>query len=212
MSDSPMDILTPPRRSWWKTVALSAALFASGVVIGVGLTLMGIRNRLDEFRSRPDLLSQRMVQRMEHDLGLTSRQTEEIRKIFDASREEADAMRQRNRAQAQAFFREFQNKVAQVLTPSQQKEWEEWFRKARDRAMQHRPGDRDEKRGDKPGENRGFRDGPPPGDRRDGPPPPPNFESEIGPPPPGIPEHHFAPKPGDDAVRPDDVAPPPQDR
>jgi len=179
--------LNPPRRALWKTLALSGALLMSGVIIGVGLTLIGIRHRLDDFRSRPDLLSQRMVQRMSKDLQLTDKQTDEIKKIFASTREEADAMRQRNRAQAQAFFREFQNKVAQVLTPSQQKEWEVWFRQARERAFHNRPGgpqgDRDERKGERPGPDRGF------GDRtqRNG-----DSSESIGPPPVGIPERAFA--------------------
>ncbi len=185
--NTPESPLPVPRRSVWKTVALGTVLLLCGMFIGSGLTLIGIKRRVDEFRARPDLLSERMVDRMDAELELTDKQTEEIRKIFGEARRESAQMRERGRAQAQAFFRDFQGKVSQVLTPSQQSEWEEWFRKARGRAMRERSGgprdkDNDGKRGDGPPE-RGFGDRP----RGD------ELPSVLGPPPEGIPERHFAP-------------------
>ena len=171
--------LPAPRRYVWKTVALSTVLVLCGMFIGSGLTLMAINRRVDEFRARPELVSERMVERMQADLELTEKQTEEIRKIFGDARRDAGQMRERNRAQAQAFFRDFQGKVSQVLTPSQQAEWEEWFRKARGRAIRDRHEDKHDRR-----EPRGA-----PDDRfrHDGTTSPPERElhrSGDGPPPP----------------------------
>lgn len=179
--------LPPPRRSWARSVVLGTVLLLCGTVIGSGLTLVALKRRADEFRARPDLLSTRMLERMQADLDLTAKQKVEIEKIFADARKDASEARRRNQAQAQAFFREFQNKVAQVLTPSQQKEWEDWFRKARERAMRNRPGgppgDHGEKKGDRT--NRGFREPATPSDA----------EAPLAPPPQGIPERHFAPDP-----------------
>jgi hypothetical protein len=183
---------------------MSAVLVLCGIFIGSGLTLMALKRRVDEFRSRPDLLSQRMLDRMKTDLELTDSQSEEIRKIFTEARREAGQMRERNRAQTQAFFREFQGDVAQVLTPSQQSEWEEWFRRARSRAMKDRhEGSKDDKsddgpdkRDDKPQRLR-MDDGVSPVNPADPRPAPPNFGDE----PPRLPELRRGP---------DDAPPPPK--
>jgi hypothetical protein len=204
MPETPNDThaaaLPPPRRSWWKAATLGAVLFLSGLFIGGGLTLIALKRRADEFRARPDLLSQRMMERMQTELALTDKQAEEIDKIFEDAHKEASEMRRRSRAQAQAFFREFQAKVAQVLTPAQQEQWEEWFRKARDRAMKDRwqggPREENGARGDGESPGRGFRQRPPSG----------HPEPPIGPPPPGIPEHHFNQE--SDPAGPDDRAAP----
>lgn len=160
LGESQDKALPAPRRYVWKTVALSAVLVFCGMFIGSGLTLIAIKRRADEFRARPELLSQRMVERMQSDLDLTQNQTDQIDKIFADARREAMEMRERNRAQAQAFFRDLQGKVSQVLTPSQQSEWEEWFRRARNRAMKgphERP--REENRGPGADRNDSERDG-----------------------------------------------------
>lgn len=132
--------LPVPRRSWIKTVALGIVLLTSGMVIGSGVTVMGIRRWANEMRDRPDMFSDRILARMQNDLKLTKDQKGEIEKIFKQAREELDEVRQRHRAQGQAYFKEIHDKVAQVLTPSQQQDWDDWWRRARERAMKGRPG------------------------------------------------------------------------
>lgn len=186
--------LPVPGRSRTKTVLLGAVLLISGMVIGSGLTLIGLKRRADEFRQRPEMFSSRILSKMETDLKLTKEQKAELAKIFKEAREELDDVRRQHRAQGQAYFRDFHDEVARVLTVKQQAEWEEWWKRARERAWKDRggsggpprPGDRDGRDGpDGPNRRRGpgelrapeMRDEPP-----DGPPPDPDAPS---PPPPG---------------------------
>lgn len=192
-SGAPQNTLPVPRSSRVKPVLLGAVLLMSGVVIGSGLTLIGLKWRADEFRSRPDMFSNRILSKMEDDLNLTKEQKAELSKIFKAAREDLDDVRRQHRAQAQSFFREFHDDVAKVLTVKQQTEWEEWWKRARERAFKDRggpggPGGSDGRNGPggppRPGERRG------PGEPRDpampepGAPGGPPREFELPPPPP----------------------------
>jgi hypothetical protein len=106
-----------------------------------------------------------------------------------------DEVRQRHRAQGQAFFKEVHDKVAQVLTPSQQKDWDEWWKRARERAMRKGPPRPGMKAGGQERERRvrpeaGMRDVPlGPGDTQA------PAADVTAAPPNGIPEHHFADDP-----------------
>jgi len=139
-SGAPQITLPVPRPSRVKPVLLGAVLLISGIVIGSGLTLIGLKRRADEFRSRPDMFSNRILSKMETDLNLTKEQKSELSKIFKAAREDLDNVRRQHRAQAQGFFREFHDDVANVLTVKQQEEWEEWWKRARERAFKDRGG------------------------------------------------------------------------
>ena len=146
MSDTPLPAsatqapLPAPRRSWLKTAALGIVVLLSGMIIGSGLTVIGIRRWADEMRQRPDMFSNLILSRMERDLKLTKDQKSELGKIFKDTREELEEVRDQHRAQAQAFFRDFHDQVIRVLTPGQQKEWEKMWKRARERAFKERPG------------------------------------------------------------------------
>jgi hypothetical protein len=200
-SPAPQSTLPVPRRSWIKTIAFGVILLLSGMVIGSGLTVIGIRRWANEMRDRPDMFSERILARMQNDLKLTNQQKTEIEKIFKDAREELDEVRQRHRAQGQAYFKEIHDKVAQVLTSTQQKNWDDWWRRARERAFKDRPGG-PSRSGKEPGGS--DRDHRPKADADRGAPRdpsdrtiPPAFQREVapGPPPNGIPELHFAPDP-----------------
>ncbi len=137
---APEGALPMPRRSRMKAFMLGTVLLLSGVVIGSGLTLIGLNRRAQEFRQRPDMFSNRILSKMETDLELTKEQKSELSKIFKAAREDLDDVRRQHRVQAQAFFRDFHDQVAQVLTVKQQGQWEEWWKRARERAFQERGG------------------------------------------------------------------------
>jgi hypothetical protein len=198
-----------PRRSWLKTVLLGTVVLVSGMVIGSGLTIIGIRQWAQEMRQRPDMFSNRILARMEQDLKLTKDQKTELGKIFKDTRAELDEMRKQHRVQAQAFFRDFHDQVARVLTPDQQKEWEAWWKKARERAFKDRPGGPPRPGGSD--RDKGTREFRPldelkqvPADR----------EVPRDAPPQGIPERHFAPDPSapspENQPEPNRVSPPAQ--
>lgn len=134
--------LPVPQPSRIKPVLLGTVLLMSGIVIGSGLTLIGLKRRADEFRSRPEMFSNRILSKMEDDLNLTKEQKAELNKIFKQAREDLDDVRRQHRAQAQSFFREFHDDVAKVLTVKQQAQWEEWWKRARERAFKDRGGPR----------------------------------------------------------------------
>jgi len=194
--------LPAPRRSWIKTTLLGAVVLISGMIIGSGLTVIGIRRWADEMRQRPDMFSNRILARMEQDLKLTKEQKSELGKIFKATREELNEMRSQHRVQAQAFFRDFHDEVAHVLTPDQQKEWDTWWKRARERAFKERgvppprPGGPGRERVPRPEGASDFRP----------------LDDLRGAPPQGIPERHFAPDPaapGDESEPEPKRVPPP---
>ena len=174
--------LPVPGRSRTKTVLLGAVLLISGMVIGSGLTLIGLQRRAGEFRSRPDMFSNRILSKMETDLELTKEQKAELGKIFKDAREDLDDVRRQHRAQGQAFFKDFHDQVANVLTVKQQEEWEEWWKRARERAWKERGGPGGPSRS---GDRDGKPDGPEHGSREPKPDGPPPNHPEPAPPPPG---------------------------
>ncbi len=197
-----------PRRSWMKTVALGTVVLVSGMVIGSGLTVVGIRRYADEMRRRPDMFSNRILSRMEKDLKLTKDQKSELGKIFKDAREELDEVRGQHRAQAHAFFRDFHDQVARVLTPDQQKKWEETWKRARERAFKYRSGGPPRPGG--PERDRGPREYLPLDEMKNRNPSAPPVETSE--PPQGIPERHFAPDPSapsaENQAEPNRVPPP----
>jgi Spy/CpxP family protein refolding chaperone len=153
--------------------------------------VIGIRRWAEEMRQRPDLFSNRVLTRMESDLKLTKGQKAELSKIFKSTREELDEVRSQHRVQAQAFFKDFHDQVAQVLTPTQQKEWEEWWKRARERAFKERSGGPPRPQGgDK--ERQKEMKSPEELKQRDGAAAAPERRPE---PPQGIPEQHFGSDP-----------------
>lgn len=175
--------LPVPQPSRVKPILLGTVLLISGMVIGSGLTLIGLKRRADEFRSRPDMFSMRILSKMESDLELTKEQKAELSKIFKAAREDLDDVRRQHRAQGQAFFKDFHDQVTNVLTVKQQEEWEAWWKRARERAWKERGGGPGGP--PRPGERDGKPDGPERGSHEHKPDGPPPNHPEPAPPPPG---------------------------
>lgn len=215
MAETPLPLtetlLPAPRRSWIKTIALGSVLLFSGMIIGSGLTVIGIRRWADEMRQRPDMFSNRILSRMEQDLKLTKDQKSEVGKIFKDAREELDEVRGQHRAQAQAFFRDFHDEIARVLTPNQQKEWETWWKRVRERTFKERPGGPPRAGG--PEKDRAPREYRPLDDVKEQKRAPVDGDDAVqSPPPQGIPERHFAPDPSapsaENQAEPNRVPPP----
>jgi len=204
--------LPAPQRSWIKTAFLGTVVLLSGMIIGSGLTIIGVRQWADEMRQRPDMFSYLILSRMEQELSLTKQQKSELGKILKDTKSELEEMRAQHRAQGQAFFRDFHDQVVRVLTPDQQKEWEAMWKRARERAFKERPGGGAPRTGGQEKEHP-QREYKPLNEMKERPHAPADGDDAAqSPPPQGIPEHHFAPDPSapsaENQAEPKPVSPP----
>lgn len=154
-----------------------AAIFLTGAVVGALLMLV-LGRPSEPFRRPPHKPMPVMVlEHMQHDLGLSKDQVQELKPVVEEMVEKIHAARKPFQQVEEAVFTEYQAKIAERLTPDQRRKQEELI--ARMKKMR----------------DAGFP--PPPPDDRFGPPPPPPGGGPLPPfgPPPGL-DGELGPRPG----------------
>jgi len=126
MSESDLTPTAPPRRRI--PVYVQSFLFLlCGLVIGSGATVLLIRGAVQRMVEHPDLLPERVLQRMDSQLDLDDGQRAAIEAIVAERVAAFRAIRARVRPEIQAEFDSLREEVSEVLTPEQRKEWEARF-------------------------------------------------------------------------------------
>jgi hypothetical protein len=126
MSRTPADHPLPRRRSGWlRTLLLGSVILLSGMIIGSGLTLHVIWNRVTTMLQHPDAIPERWTERLQSRLDLTPEQAERIEQIM---RERQEALRDLRREWQPLLMEELdrlQEEVAAVLDEEQARKWNE---------------------------------------------------------------------------------------
>ena len=137
MSETPGSLPPPanivprrPRRRW-VSVLLYLVLFASGIAIGSGATLI-ITYKVVQYRLRhPERLPDRAVERLKKPLDLSNQQAVEVRSIIRSHLIRLQALRRQWQPQLDAELDSLEADVAAVLKPEQAEKWHKIAREKR---------------------------------------------------------------------------------
>lgn len=121
----PISATTPRRRI---PVYVQSFLFLlCGLIIGSGLTAVFIRGALQQMVQNPELLPERILQRMDLSLDLDDEQRAAVEEIVERHMAGFREIRQRVRPEIQAELDALRSEVSAELTPEQREEWEARF-------------------------------------------------------------------------------------
>lgn len=155
--------LTPQPKT--KPVLLSLLTLLSGIVIGVGATLIAVKQEPTEHRPN---FTPRMLEHLMRELKLTDEQTAVVEPIIESHKKQLDELFAEVRPKISAIYDSMNDEIAKVLDDHQKqileekkKETQNYFERMKKR-RQGRPGERDGRSG--PDGQRRGRDG----ERRDG--------------------------------------------
>lgn len=153
-----------------KIVLCLAGIFVAGAAAGAFVALRVARHVAAE-RLPVDAFVPRQMARLTGELDLDPAQKEQVRKILQQAAEEMRALRRESIQATSAKVRELNAKIAEVLTPGQEKKFEEVLKRQRERMRRFQQERMEGRRGPGDGRRDGPRDGEPDGPR-DGEPPP----------------------------------------
>jgi hypothetical protein len=145
MSEIPLNVPPPaavvprrPRRRW-VSVLLYLVLFASGIVIGSGVTLI-ITYKVVHYRLRhPEQFPDRAVARLKKPLDLSNQQAAEVRLIMRSHLVRLQALRRQWQPQLEAELDSLEKDVAAALKPEQAEKWHTIARERRQSWLPPRP-------------------------------------------------------------------------
>ncbi len=132
MNDPDISLTKKPRRRI-PVYAQSFLFLLCGIVLGSGATLLLVRGAVHRMVAEPDLLSARVLQRMESQLALDEEQQAAIEGIFAERVAAFRAIRARVRPDVQSELDQLREEVSAVLTPEQREQWQSRFDSIRER-------------------------------------------------------------------------------
>ena len=171
-----------------KPVLFSLLILVSGIIIGAGMTLL-VSDSVPDPKTLPpgpEYISNRMVQRIIHELHLDPEQQEQLKPIIQKHMKAIDDIRKQARPQISEEVKQMNEEILSILDEPQKQMWQKNIQQMQDhftRMRQRRgPGGqrRGEGRGPSPGER--YRNGRGSGDGfRNGRIPGPGPQQEFGP-------------------------------
>ena len=113
---------------------VEAALFLfCGFVMGAGVTVFIMNNSIREFWTRPEKLPDRLLTRMDNNLGLSDAQHEAAARIIHEHFEAFNDIRSRFYPEIQSELDRMRNDIAAILSDEQRALWEEKFDNLREK-------------------------------------------------------------------------------
>jgi septal ring factor EnvC (AmiA/AmiB activator) len=113
------------------SVLIGVAILVCGIIIGVCLTLIVVRNRVIELIQHPEKRTEAMVARLDRALDLKDEQRAEVRDILQRHRSEFSAIRRevgpRIKNQIEALDRD----ISAVLDAEQKEKWDRYLQRLR---------------------------------------------------------------------------------
>jgi shikimate kinase len=117
----------PRRRRWWVHVLLSLVIFASGGAVGVGATLIVLRNRVLYAIHHPREMPVRIAAGMRRPLQLSDEQVRQVQQILSQRQQVLQNIRRRVQPEVEAELDRVEQQVAEVLDNQQREWWREYF-------------------------------------------------------------------------------------
>lgn len=128
---------TPLPRSSRRRLAvhllLYVVIFLSGIAVGVGGTLMVVRNRVLHALHHPGDMPSRIADRMQRALSLDDEQTQRVEEIVRQRQARLQDIRREFQPLAEAELDRFEQDVADILNDAQRRQWQEDFSHLREK-------------------------------------------------------------------------------
>jgi hypothetical protein len=121
------DTVTRPPRHRWRAFLLAAVVFIAGIVVGSGLTVLVIVNRMQEAIRHPELAPQRISARLQRQLDLTDEQTAQVRAILAERQQALMRLRSRVQPEVEAELSVAFEQINRTLDGEQQRQWRKLF-------------------------------------------------------------------------------------
>ena len=131
-AESPASLPPPPRPSSrvgrrWLAALLGVAVFIAGGVVGAGLTLYFIRERVLYAIHHPQEVPARLSQQLKKTLGLNGQETERIREIIAKRQLRIQQLRRDVQPRVEAQVEDLRKEIADALPPEKAAQWNAWF-------------------------------------------------------------------------------------
>ena len=141
------------KRRWVKAVAFVLLFIVAGGVIGVGATLLYVRNKMHRVPPKRDAIVASMVEKMGERVPLTKDEEKRLTDLMEGYFDEIEDVRKESFQSVKAIFKRMDESIESVLGPERFKVWyeykekkmaERWRRDDRKspRDEPHPPGDR----------------------------------------------------------------------
>lgn len=131
------DTPTSPPKRWrkalpvWVQVLVLLVVFASGIGVGALSATRYVIDRMQHYRTHPDVLPEEITQSLASRLRLTAEQQREILEIISRRHARIEEARQASAPEIHAEFDLMEQEVAAVLEERQKEKWlstAEWVR------------------------------------------------------------------------------------
>ena len=117
----------------WTTVLMAVLIFVAGAAVGGGATVLLALNRLEYALHHPQMMPQRLTDRLTRRLDLTPDQATRVRQIITVRQEAFEEIRRDLYPRVTAELDGSRDEIAEVLTDEQRVKWSAWFEQARRR-------------------------------------------------------------------------------
>lgn len=112
---------------------LMVVIFLSGMIVGVGGTLIFIRQQVQHGIQHPEEAPQRLANRVRRVLGLDEMQRDKIEELIRTRQTALQSIRREFQPQFLQEFDELGEEIGEVLNEEQRAEWQEWYGQLRER-------------------------------------------------------------------------------
>jgi Spy/CpxP family protein refolding chaperone len=132
---NPQNVAVPGRSRTrvWTTVLLAAVIFVAGAAVGGGATVLVALRRLEYAMHHPQVVPQRLTDRLTRRLDLTPDQAARVKAIIIERQAAFEAIRLEMYPRVTAQLDQARDEIDEVLTDEQREQWQAWFDKTRRR-------------------------------------------------------------------------------
>ncbi|OGR18100.1 MAG: hypothetical protein A3K53_12660 [Deltaproteobacteria bacterium RIFOXYB2_FULL_66_7] len=123
----------------WLIWLLMLAMFLSGMGIGIGGTLIVVRNRILDAFHHPEKAPKQIADRLRNKLSLTEAQASRVEAILQAHQVELRKIRRVAQPQVEAQLDQVEQEIDQMLDAGQQAKWHEMMSSLREVWIPTRP-------------------------------------------------------------------------
>lgn len=112
------------KKRYAKAILLLLLAVLAGVVIGVGGTLLFIKNKFHRRPPKPDAVAEMVVGRIRESVTLNPEEEGRLSAIVDERMREVDAMRRSNFDSFRGVMERMSDQIAEVLGPERSAKWD----------------------------------------------------------------------------------------
>ena len=123
----PTALPSVPRRRCWLTGVLTLVVFGAGIAIGWSLSVLQADQHDRYYREHPEQMPTRIVERLDKELGLSSRQRRELLPIAQAWWQGWQQARRETYPAYKPSLEQADQRISAILTPQQKPKWDAYY-------------------------------------------------------------------------------------